>query len=176
MEVDLTPEQIEWCCMTEEREMTSDPNEWQVMAQKMLDETLVTEDLDTIRESLFKQQMEESMTYIPGVMKWWSNLEKEWRTISGGRPVPTKYRTNKSVILKACRHEADRRKWMVDGEMMGKTAVQTRCQESTPVMRSPEAMCKIIVNMITQYERQQDKVQADALITLMYEWTKDRAA
>jgi len=169
---------VEWIDMTSEgtrmSEPVGEPNQWQVMAQKMLDETSVSEDLDAIRDGLFRQQMEESMRYPDGVAKWWKNLEAEWRAISGGKPIPTKYRTNKSVILKASRCEPDLLEWMDGGEVIGKTAVQTRCQTSDPVIRTPEAMCKTIVHMIQQYERQTDTTQSEALIELMYEWTKDR--
>ncbi len=114
------------------------------------------------------------MRYVGGVASWWAQLETEWRTLTSNKPIPTKYRTNKSVILKAERVTKDVTAWMEDGTMMGKTAVQQVCSTHDPVIRTPEAVAKTIIAMIVQYERQTDVKQSTAVINILYEWTGDR--
>lgn len=155
----------------------SEPDEWQAMAAQMLDETLVTQDLITIREGMFRTQFKQSFKYAGGPKNWWAMLESEWATLSGGQPIPTKYRTNKSVILKAWRHDTAPQTWRLakTGEWLGKTAVQELCRKGKDSrFKIPEAMFKSVVAGVEAYDKVANESDVAAFNILLSEWIKDR--
>jgi hypothetical protein len=150
-----------------------------VMAGKMYDEVMVTKDLDTVRDNLFRTQFNDSFTHVRGPAGYWTELEREWRAVSSHMPIPTKYRTNKSVILKAHRIDEGLTNWVElndSGEFipLGKTAIQNKCMTVEKVSKSGEGMARNLINMIEQYEKDESTTEFNSMLTLLVDYFEAR--
>ncbi len=95
------------------------------MVCNMREETELSASLQEAGKSIFRSQMSDAFKWHGGPMDYWSTLEEHWRCVTGGEPIPTKYRTNKSVILKAYKHDPIITGWYDPaGEVLGKSAIQ----------------------------------------------------
>lgn len=99
----------------------------------MLEEAEITKELVGIGTSLFKRQLEEAFTFPAGPKNYWTHVEDEWKIASGGKPIPTKHRTNKSVILKAWETSHVLAVWRdKKGGILGKSAIVKAIADSVP--------------------------------------------
>lgn len=98
------------------------------MVADMKEEHELSGEVTKIGESLFRKQFSQSFEYEHGPEQYWSHIESVWRAATDGKPIPTKYRTNKSVILKAHGHTPRLDEWCEarTDTVLGKTAVQNR--------------------------------------------------
>lgn len=119
------------------------------MVTDMVEETELRANLDGIVETIFRRQLRESFEFPEGPEAYWSAVEAQWRTVTGNQPVPTKYRTNKSVILKAHKANTLFEYWTdKDGDVMGKTAIQNATSEAGKLTR--EGAYKKIIHVISK--------------------------
>lgn len=165
-----------WAALAEEEAlMSEEENAIERMASKMWDETCVTQELDEVRDNLFRTQFADSFAWTGGPPAYWVELEKEWRKVSGGKPIPTKYRTNKSVILKAWRIDAEARSWMEHEKavIMGKTAVQKKCMTELKVVKSAEGMARELIAVIDQYRKDAGDSEWESVIGLVWQYCED---
>ncbi len=120
------------------------------MVADMREETELRVALDTAVESIFRRQLRESFAYAGGPLMYWNDVEAEWKTTTDGAPIPTKYRTNKSVIVKAYNHDSTVAYWHdPDGEVRGKTHIQNVLSAKGVITR--EGAFKKIIHIIDSY-------------------------
>jgi hypothetical protein len=149
----------QWCRDNKEEDLLMGDEEKEssmvAMASRMLDETEVTKDLGEVRDGLFRKQFQEAFCFDEAPSGYWKELEKQWKRVSDGAPMPTKYRTNKSVILKAWRVNSKLSHWHDPKSgyiAMGKTAVQAKCMVAESVAKTPEAVATQIIDTLSRYE------------------------
>lgn len=155
---------------------TSDPaSKYETMAKQMLDEEQITSDIAKIRSNLFRQQLEESFSEPGGPSEYWKQVEMEWRRCSGGKPIPTKYRTNKSVILKAWNNENDMSMWIDgDGEWLGKSAIQHKISalhRRPATVKTAEGMAKAVIHHIERWHRDVDDNTFKECAKIINDWS-----
>lgn len=118
--------------------------------------------LDTAVESIFGRQFSDAFCYHGGPKDYWRDVENEWRYTTDGEPIPTKYRTNKSVIMKAWDKSTRISTWYdPHGKVMGKSAIQNRLSSSGKLTR--EGAIKKIIHIIQQVERDQGTLEGGKL-------------
>jgi hypothetical protein len=133
--------------------MSEDVSAIAQMVHDMMDETELRSALDTCVESIFARQLTEAFTFTTGPLDYWREVESEWRRVTGGDPIPTKYRTNKSVILKAYGQDANMGTWIGgDGEVYGKSHIQNTLSGEGKLTR--EGALKKIIYIIDKYALQ----------------------
>ncbi len=120
------------------------------MVIDMREETELRVALDTAVESIFRRQFRESFGYPGGPLKYWIDVEAEWKHTTHGAPIPTKYRTNKSVIVKAYNTQSLLTGWMdADDEVFGKSAIQHKLSAKGVITK--EGAFKKIIHIIDTY-------------------------
>jgi hypothetical protein len=181
----VEPDEVDWYCDQFEEEYwqyCQDKKEALMgatiegMAQRMLDETLVTKDLDNIRTGIFKDQLVDSFEHTGGPEYYWHMVEQGWYDLTEGEPIPTKYRTNKSVILKAWRVSNNLDTWVETkptGELayMGKSAVQAKCMVMSNTPKTPENVARAVIDALDRYKKSASDEDWATCMTIIDVWT-----
>ncbi len=132
------------------------------MVHDMVEEVELRAVLDTAVESIFARQLTEAFTFPAGPEYYWREVEAEWRRATGGDPIPTKYRTNKSVILKAHSEDNALSRWCDGvGVVYGKSAIQNELSGEGKLTR--EGAFKKIIYIIDKYDDQAGNDEAREL-------------
>jgi len=141
--------------------MSEDMSAIAQMVHDMVEEVELRAVLDTAVESIFARQLSEAFTHEHGPLDYWRQVEAEWRRATGGDPIPTKYRTNKSVILKAYSNDANLSRWTVGGVVYGKSHIQNELSGEGKLTR--EGALKKIIYIIDKYAAQEGADEAREL-------------
>ena len=141
--------------------MSEDVSAIAQMVHDMVEEVELRAMLDTAVESIFARQLSDAFGYEHGPLDYWRQVEAEWRRATGGDPIPTKYRTNKSVILKAYSSDANISRWCDSEGVLGKSAIQTELAGGGKLTR--EGAFKKIIHIIDTYAAQEGDDEAQVL-------------
>lgn len=121
----------------------------------MVEDTKLQAALDDAGKSIFERQFEEAFTAPGGPVTYWKAIEEQWKEVTGGAPIPAKYRSSKSVILKAWNKNSELSSYIVDGKTMRKSALEMALNEKRPLTRAQAE-----ANIIKYYRNQILKVVA----------------
>ena len=148
------------------------------MVADMKEEIELSEVLCSVGKNLFRTQFEQAFAWEPDPTHYWAVLESAWRKATGGKPVPGKYRSNKSVILKAHGKSPRIEEWTEDhglGKVMGKTAIQNAF--SGGHLLTKEGGMRKILMTIEKVEVDSGSVEAtlmvEELVTLLTDGLKE---
>ena len=132
------------------------------MVENMREEVALSGSLEGVAKSIFRSQMKDAFKYIGGPSDYWKAVEECWRSATGGDPIPTKYRTNKSVILKAWREDHNVEHWSKDGDVIGKSAIQNTF--SMGVALTAESGLRKIIRIIDKVREDSGGTEHEALV------------
>ena len=100
------------------------------MVGSMIEETNCRAELNGVRANLWRSQFKDAFKYPGGPEEYWSDVERQWKEATDGAPIPAKYRSNKSVILKAHATDSNVLVWTVHGKVKGKSAIEKMMKET----------------------------------------------
>ena len=116
------------------------------MVSAMIEEGQCADELGKVRSNLFKTQFTDAFCYgTEGPEEYWNDLEAAYKEATDGQPIPTRYRTNKSVILKAWEFNPRINTYYKDSScttIFGKSHIDKMVKSKKP--KSDDARAKII--------------------------------
>lgn len=140
------------------------------MVNNMREETELSASLVEAGQSIFRSQMRDAFKWEAGARNYWDTLEACWRDMTGNQPIPTKYRTNKSVILKAYSHNSEVRAWIgKDGEVLGKSAIQNTFSKGA--LLTSEGGMRQIIRIIDKVKHDSGPAEHATLCAALYDYT-----
>lgn len=137
------------------------------MVAAMIDETECRAELREVRSNLWRTQFRDAFKYPGGPDTYWEHIEKQWKEVTDGAPIPAKYRSNKSVIIKAHAHAPVLAEWVSDGVVLGKTRIESLCKD-----RAGRDYTSEIIRIIGAQHAQMGPAEVTTTLHSVNEWAK----
>ncbi len=120
------------------------------MVSAIVEEDNCAAELGKVRSNLFATQFTDAFNYVGGPGKYWKDLEASYKVATKGKPIPNRYRSNKSVCLKAWANSASLAVYSKGGKLLGKTAIERKIADVKPNESYEEQVIRIIDSAYVQ--------------------------